>query len=105
MGKTDKKIIEVMGDFAPANALLVNMDGAENGRNVVKYPAPIVDADVSKRLADYTLADEIAALYTLGRKVVDNSILELQAKNAVYINGASGGDGKDGNTPQPPSGR
>ena len=99
MGKTDKKIIEVMGDFAPANALLVNMDGAENGRNVVKYPAPIVDADVSKRLADYTLADEIAALYTLGRKVVDNSILELQAKNAVYINGASGGDGKDGNTP------
>lgn len=99
MGKTDKKIIEVMGDFAPTNSLLVNMDGAENGRNVVKYPDPIVDADVSKRLADYTLADEIAALYTLGRKDVDNSILELQAKNAVYINGVSGDDGKDGNTP------
>ncbi|WP_308753605.1 NosD domain-containing protein [uncultured Anaerotruncus sp.] len=98
-GNQDKKIIDAEDDFAPANPLLVNMDGAENGRNVVRYGDFIKDADLSKRLADYTLADEIAALYTLGRKDTDNHFLELQAKSAVYINGQAGDDTKDGTTP------
>ncbi|WP_207667019.1 MULTISPECIES: beta strand repeat-containing protein [Anaerotruncus] len=93
------KVISAADAFAPANALLVNMDGAENGRDVVDYASNISDTDLPKRAALYTLADEIAALYTLGRKNVDNSILELQAKNAIYINGKGGDDGKDGQTP------
>lgn len=92
-------MISAADAFAPANALLVNMDGAENGRDVVDYASNISDTDLPKRAALYTLADEIAALYTLGRETVDKSILELQAKNAIYINGKGGDDGKDGQTP------
>lgn len=96
---SNAKVIEPERQFAPVDALLINMDGTGEGRKVVDYPEDI-SADLDAIIPYYTLADEVPERYTLGQSTTDKSVLELQIKGEIYIDGVSGSDEADGKTPK-----
>lgn len=83
--------------YAPATPLNVSVGNDYTGRPVVRYQNNYVP-DVND-MKCFKIDDSIMGLYDVGKRVTDESLLELQMRSVFYLDGQAGDDSQDGGTP------
>lgn len=87
-------------NYAPSSALQVSIHNDYNGRPLIKYPDGTTPGE--PELKYYSFDDAINALYDIVNSSSDSSMLELNQRRVIYLDGQSESDdsSRDGTTPE-----
>lgn len=94
---TEQSYEPPVNTFGQTQRLSVDIQNPYNGREVVDYVDPYEPGTTQKEY--YKLSPSIEALYKFNNRVDDLTVLELQKKNIIYVDGVDGNDSEDGSTP------
>ncbi len=94
-GTATAAYVEPQTGYAPAAALQISLKNDYNGRTCVKYPDGITVG--AAEMEHFVFEDSIVGLYEI---ISNGSRIELQQRNAIYLDGINGNDTYNGQTPE-----
>lgn len=90
--------IEPDAGYVPASPLNISIGNDFTGRPVVRYQGNYVPN--SDDVKNFQIDDAIMGLYDVSKRPTEESILELQIRSVIYLDGQAGDDSQDGSTPE-----
>lgn len=78
------------GSGLESEKLQIRLNNDYSGRPVVKYLSG--NSPTEDQIKYYKLDDSINSVYDFGRRLVDQSVLELQLRQLIYLDGQNGRD-------------
>jgi hypothetical protein len=94
----DGHYIDVTGSFVNEGNWIINPEAPVDGRAIALYDTSIATPGALE-IARFPLTTSVAQQYLVGNRAANARMLELQIRQAVYIDGIYGDDGLDGTAP------